>query len=1007
MARPSALLLAALAASMCATPCLSDVTGATGSGDCMEYPCRQKWEKHTEGVYCPTGFDDMVLDDTVAPYLSADGDPDSQSKKAVKHHAGEYVRNHDAADWATPADWVTSGGAPSGVGGYRNSWINRTHSDKAWRRDFPIERYNNPKGIAFKRHGLVAFIADTGNNVIRSTKTRAHYSKTACGPQPVGPDWLAAEAGFVDGRGTEAMFNAPEGVAFHPSERFALVADTGNHVIRYIDTTLDSETTVSTVGGTYELDTTGECTAAEGPAACTGLAGQRDGLTRGAYDNGASEPGGTATFQSPKHVVFHPTGEYALVLDGTGSSFKIRKMVLWGSTTTITAADSTAELKGISFFTSNFFTGQFALYSDSADNTIKRVDMDDETVTTEIDFLTAPTAIAIADTGTHGVIIDGNMVKGITMDPTGGNAHTIHDVVGHGTVPAYFVNYTMPQDIKLTDPLGIAIAPAPKGGDGLYAMLSDTGGHGIRYLDLCPRRGNAICGPGYYTYRQGKTDGPHTYVWPFDPEWAVQNGGDVPTSDPFDTTVYTTQKYPQCKPCRPECDRYWSYETTPCTSSSDRVCTGITHKVRMTVEMETDPTTLDEDAEKKDFIDAVAETVSAEFVRADWEGVSNVPEIEIRDIVGIPPRHLGRSQFSPWKILIEFDVYTLNQADAITVRDELWTIDTLDEKILLKASFSKSVTLHHEPRLLSNHHECRKPDHRFGSHIRQTSPGSPVRNTTTCGGCTFATDWDTKSYRRRNVSNVNLTKNQFIYIEGNSELDDGYYHVSQMSTWALNRTGGDCSSDCVDMLDLSYPQMDFLDIPKGIFDNLPNVYMLSLAGQGIQGVPVGSFDGLAPNATIDLRCTNITCVPKVLPDQTLILPEGLHPDDTCKLLEPSKYGKWCKGCEFFVNHVGRLSRGGQCRNTCQELDLRNSTYKIRELPYWPNGAFDSMLGMKLLHLDSDLILRPARHFAYEDWKGHMLTIHQWPEESWVFLRHWWKRRLPEIWYLHDALGHNP
>jgi hypothetical protein len=414
---------------------------------------------------------------------------------------------------------------------------------------------------------------------------------------------------------------------------------------------------------------------------------------------------------------------------------------------------------------------------------------------------------------------------------------------------------------------------------------------------------------------------------------------------------------------------------------------------------------LDDLDEKNDFKDAVASAVSAEFVR---DGTS---EIRIVDIVWIQPRHLGQYRYTPNKLLIEFEVFTETMEEAQTVRGELWDLATLQNQLANTpgSTVTGEIIHHHYPRIMTNYHECRKPDHRFGSHLKEGTDASPtpVRNKTVCGGCTFATDWDTRAYMRRQPTHVNYSLGTHVNVTGNDLIPDGTYHITQLSTWALNRTAGDCSSDCVDVLDLSYPNMDFLHIPKGVFDNLPNVYMLSLAGNGITGVPEGAFDGLAPNATIDLRCTNITCVPKVLPDQTLLLPEHVHPGDECKRLDPANYGRWCTGCEFFVNAAGLLSRGGECRHSCQELDLRNTTYPIEQLPYWPNGAFDSMLGMKLLHLPSHLVLRPMRHFAYEDWKDHMLIIHQWPEESWQFVRHWYKRRIPEIYSLIDAMGNAP
>jgi len=867
MSRASSLLHAALVAALCVSGCLSD---DTGSGECVEYPCRPKWEKSTEGVFCPAGLTDLLTD-----------------TGALTHHAG------------------LTDGSP----GYKNSWISKTVSDPAWVAGTHTEAYSGPTGIAFKRHGLVAFIADTANNVIRSTKTRGQYSKTAAGLEPTDGS-TAAAPGFVDGAGSVAKFRGPMGVAFHPSEKFALVADTDNHVIRYIDTTIDSDTIVSTVAGTYTGAEFPDCN--EGNQ-CTGTAGQDEG-----------DALGTATFQSPTALAFHPSGDYALILDGSASSWMIRKFMLWGQVTNIYT--STSPLNGIAFI----WGGDAALFTGGVSLGIHRIDMYDDTVTDDwvnvgtLAAFTSPSAIAVADTGTFGLVVDGSVIRGIQFE---NNYNFLVEVAGASQTSGNSADGTAPNAAQFSGPLGIALAPGMGGGDGLLALISDTGNNLIRKLDLCPTRANAQCGPGYYSHRAGVTDGPHTYTWP------DSNDG---------STTYTTQKYPICKKCSAECPVYWSYETTNCTTSSDRVCTGLNYKVRMTVEMESDPTVIDEPEEKSSFGRAIGASVAGVFVRSTDDHYL-IPEVEVRDVIEIPPRHLGRSQFSPWKILIEFDVYTTSFANADSVRTDLATVDNINTNLATEG-FAASVTKYTDAQLRTNYHQCRAADHRFGRTLDE-SAGAPVRNTLTCGSCLFANDWDTRAYHKRAVSEIQNTA-AATQITGNPSLDDGYYHVRQLSTFALNNSApGGCSADCTDILDLSYPNMDFLDIPKGIFDNLPNIEWLSLAGNGIGGVPEGAFDGLSPTATIDLRCTNITCAPKVLPGQTLLLPDHVQYMDTCQKINSTKYGPWCTGCDFFINGDGMLSKGGVCRTTCQELDLRNCG--VKHLPFWPNGAFDSISGLKV------------------------------------------------------------
>jgi sugar lactone lactonase YvrE len=89
-------------------------------------------------------------------------------------------------------------------------------------------RFNGPIGVAVNKDGVV-FVADTYNDCIRAIENGV--VRTIAGIN---------EPGYRDGRGTEARFDTPCGIAVGVDGAL-LVADTGNHRIRRV--TLDGEVT--------------------------------------------------------------------------------------------------------------------------------------------------------------------------------------------------------------------------------------------------------------------------------------------------------------------------------------------------------------------------------------------------------------------------------------------------------------------------------------------------------------------------------------------------------------------------------------------------------------------------------------------------------------------------------------------------------------------------------------------------------------------------------------------
>ncbi|MGH9755893.1 MAG: SMP-30/gluconolactonase/LRE family protein [Blastocatellia bacterium] len=121
-------------------------------------------------------------------------------------------------------------------------------------------RFNGPVGVAVNKDGVI-FVADTYNDRIRAIEDGR--VRTIAG----------GESGFRDGRGAEARFDTPCGIAV-VADGYLLVADTGNHRIRRV--TLDGEvTTIHEAGGPEDPDSKLAEAAFCEPM---GIAARRDGM---------------------------------------------------------------------------------------------------------------------------------------------------------------------------------------------------------------------------------------------------------------------------------------------------------------------------------------------------------------------------------------------------------------------------------------------------------------------------------------------------------------------------------------------------------------------------------------------------------------------------------------------------------------------------------------------------------------------------------------------------------
>jgi sugar lactone lactonase YvrE len=179
--------------------------------------------------------------------------------------------------------------------------------------------FNTPFGVAVDSAGNV-FVADTVNNRIRRI-TSAGVVTTLAGS-------LSNTSGSTDGTGTNARFNAPQGVAFDSAGN-VYVGDTGNNRIRRI-----------TSAGVV-----------------TTLAGSLSNLTGSANGTGTN-----ATFNAPRGVTVDSAGN---VYVADGINHRVRRITSEGVVTTIVGS-SAGSVDGIA--TNASFNTPIGVAIDSAGN---------------------------------------------------------------------------------------------------------------------------------------------------------------------------------------------------------------------------------------------------------------------------------------------------------------------------------------------------------------------------------------------------------------------------------------------------------------------------------------------------------------------------------------------------------------------------------------------------------------------------------------------------------------
>ena len=87
--------------------------------------------------------------------------------------------------------------------------------------------FRTPQGCATSPDGVLLYVADTGNNRVRVVNIAAKLVSTAGGGGATG-----TLAGYVNGLGSNALFNYPTGVAVDPATGAVAVGDVNNNIIR-------------------------------------------------------------------------------------------------------------------------------------------------------------------------------------------------------------------------------------------------------------------------------------------------------------------------------------------------------------------------------------------------------------------------------------------------------------------------------------------------------------------------------------------------------------------------------------------------------------------------------------------------------------------------------------------------------------------------------------------------------------------------------------------------------
>ncbi|MCX6954222.1 MAG: hypothetical protein NTV51_18890, partial [Verrucomicrobia bacterium] len=318
-------------------------------------------------------------------------------------------------------------------------------------------RFYNPNSLAADASGNL-FVTDTFNHTVRRI-SRDGVVTTVAGSVRV--------SGTADGTGTAARFSSPNGIALDASGNL-YVADRGNHSIRKVT----PAGVVTTLAG------------------LTGTAGATDGK------------GAAARFSSPSGVAVDATGN---VWVSDTLNHAVRRIAADGTVTTIAgtlgAAGPTDDVGPAARFSQPlglaFDPGGALIVADSANHTIRRIDVATAAVTTVAGF-----AGASGSTSATGTAARFNFPAGLAIDATGVIyvADSANDCIRRITTAGVVSVFAGGADVRgsangtgtaarFYSPFGLALA----GDGGLF--VSDTLNHTIRRITPAQAVTN-YAGPG-------------------------------------------------------------------------------------------------------------------------------------------------------------------------------------------------------------------------------------------------------------------------------------------------------------------------------------------------------------------------------------------------------------------------------------------------------------------------------------------------------------------------------
>jgi hypothetical protein len=228
--------------------------------------------------------------------------------------------------------FTTFAGSPTGVPGYADG-------------TGTLALFSQPIRIALDPGNSFALIADLLNSRIRKVVLSTAVVTTLAG----------STAGIADGLGTVAQFSQPLDVSIDPNGMWALVSDSGSHLIRHIILASGNlYGTVSTIAGIANTN------------------GKVDGV------------GTQATFNTPVGATVDPTGTYAMISDSM--NYCIRKLDLSSNPFSVSSfagsgvqgfVDGASSDATFNYPTSISFdpSSRFIVVSDVANSAIRRVSL--------------------------------------------------------------------------------------------------------------------------------------------------------------------------------------------------------------------------------------------------------------------------------------------------------------------------------------------------------------------------------------------------------------------------------------------------------------------------------------------------------------------------------------------------------------------------------------------------------------------------------------------------------